>query len=37
LRHRRHYAERHYNLLGYVFPFDPVNYADRAQVRAALG
>jgi hypothetical protein len=37
LSNRRRYAQRHYNFLGYVFPFDPGDYADRAQVRAALG
>ena len=37
LANRREYARRHYKFLGYVFGFDPAEYADRARVRAALG
>ena len=37
LANRRRYAERHYNFLGYVLPFDVADYADRSHVRKALG
>ena len=38
LPNRREWARcRGVKYLGYVFPFDPASYADRAKVRAALG
>lgn len=37
LPNRREYARRNFEFLGYVFPFDPSDYADRTKVRAALG
>jgi len=37
LPNRREYARRYYHFVGYAFPFDPADYADRATVRAALG
>jgi predicted glycosyltransferase len=37
LANRREYARRHYEFVGYTFPFDPDDYADRAKVRASLG
>src|SRR5215204_5095782 len=37
LPNRREYARRHYHFVGYAFPFDPADYADRAGVRTALG
>src|SRR5215213_8681313 len=37
LTNRREYARRHYHFVGYAFGFDPADYADRAEVRSALG
>lgn len=37
LANRREYARRHYRFVGYTFPFDPADYADRKKVRSALG
>jgi hypothetical protein len=37
LPNRREYARRYFQFLGYVFPFDPGAYAERAKVRSALG
>ena len=37
LPNRREHARRHYRFVGYAFPFDPADYADRTKVRAALG
>src|SRR5215203_445116 len=37
LPNRREYARRYYHFVGYAFPFDPADYADRAGVRTALG
>jgi predicted glycosyltransferase len=37
LPNRRVYARRYYHFIGYVFPFDPADHADREKVRAALG
>ena len=37
LPNRRDYALRHYEFLGYVLPFDPARYLDRAFVREVLG
>ena len=37
LPNRRDYALRHYEFLGYVFPFDPEDYVDRSALRKALG
>lgn len=37
LPNRREYARRYYDFVGYILGFDPATYADRAQVRAALG
>jgi len=37
LPNRREYARRYYQIVGYAFPFDPADYADKARVRAALG
>jgi hypothetical protein len=37
LPNRREYARRYYHFVGYVFGFDPADYADKKQVRAALG
>jgi UDP:flavonoid glycosyltransferase YjiC (YdhE family) len=37
LPNRREYARRHYHFVGYTFPFDPADYADRTEVRAELG
>jgi UDP:flavonoid glycosyltransferase YjiC (YdhE family) len=37
LPNRREYARRYYESVGYVLPFDPEDYRDRAAVRAALG
>ncbi len=34
---RRQYAEANFNFVGYVFPFDPAEYANQAEVRAKLG
>jgi UDP:flavonoid glycosyltransferase YjiC (YdhE family) len=37
LPNRREYAVRNYEFVGYVFPFKPDSYPDRAQLRASLG
>jgi UDP:flavonoid glycosyltransferase YjiC (YdhE family) len=37
LPNRREYARRHYHFVGYAFPFDPADYADKEKVRSALG
>ena len=37
LPNRREYARRYYHFVGYAFPFDPADYADKAKVRSALG
>lgn len=37
LPNRREYAQRHYEFLGYVFPFEPEDLADRSGLRARLG
>ena len=37
LPNRRAYARRNFDFLGYVFPFDPGDFADTAKVKAALG
>ncbi len=37
LPNRRAYARRYYQFVGYIFGFDPVAYADKTKVRAALG
>jgi UDP:flavonoid glycosyltransferase YjiC (YdhE family) len=37
LPNRREYALRHYNFVGYAFPFDPGGYAEKKVARDALG
>lgn len=37
LPNRRAYARRHYEFVGYAFPFDPADYADKENIRTALG
>ena len=37
LPNRRQYAQRYFKFVGYVLPFDPAAYSDKARVRAALG
>jgi UDP-N-acetylglucosamine:LPS N-acetylglucosamine transferase len=37
LPHRRDYAKRKYQFIGYVFDFDPADYADQSKTRAKLG
>ena len=37
LPNRRRHAEAHYTFLGYVLPFHPSEYSDRAAVRRRLG
>ena len=37
LPNRREYARRFYHFVGYAFPFDPADYADKEKVRSALG
>jgi UDP:flavonoid glycosyltransferase YjiC (YdhE family) len=37
LPNRRRHALKHYDFVGYVLPFEPAAYADRASVRARLG
>ncbi|UCG56996.1 MAG: hypothetical protein JSU70_19290 [Phycisphaerales bacterium] len=34
---RREWAKANYEFIGYVFPFDPADYADKAKIRAQLG
>lgn len=34
---RRDWAKAHYKFIGYILPFDPVEYADKATTRAKLG
>jgi predicted glycosyltransferase len=36
LPNRREYARRHYRFVGYAFPFDPADYADKEKVRSEL-
>jgi len=37
LPNRREYAKANLNFVGYVFPFNPAEYADKAEIRAKLG
>jgi hypothetical protein len=37
LPNRGEHAGRHYGFVGYAFPFDPAVYANKANMRAALG
>jgi UDP-N-acetylglucosamine:LPS N-acetylglucosamine transferase len=37
LPNRRDHADKHYKFTGYVLQFDPVKYADKAEIRAKLG
>ena len=37
LPNRREYARRYYHFVGYAFPFDPADYADKKKVRSVLG
>jgi UDP:flavonoid glycosyltransferase YjiC (YdhE family) len=37
LPNRREYARRHYRFVGYTFPFEPVDFADKKEMRIALG
>lgn len=37
LPNRREYAKTNLKFVGYVFPFDPAEFTDRAKVRAQLG
>jgi Glycosyltransferase family 28 C-terminal domain len=37
LPNRREYARRYYHFVGYAFPFDPADYADKEKIRSALG
>jgi spore coat polysaccharide biosynthesis predicted glycosyltransferase SpsG len=37
LPNRREYARSYYNAVGYILPFDPAQYADRADIRERLG
>lgn len=37
LPNRRSYAEKYYRFIGYVLPFDPPDYSDRAKVKQDLG
>jgi len=37
LPNRRDYAKEYYKFIGYIFPFDPAEYADKARTRAKLG
>jgi hypothetical protein len=34
---RRDWAKAHYNFIGYILPFDPAEYTDKARTRAKLG
>ena len=34
---RRDHAEKYYKFTGYILPFDPAEYVDKAKVRAKLG
>ena len=34
---RREYAETYYEFIGYIFPFDAAEYADKARIREKLG
>ncbi len=36
LPNRREYARRYYHFVGYAFPFDPADYADKEKIRSAL-
>ncbi len=37
LPNRRDHARTHYKFTGYILPFDPAEYTDKAKVRAKLG
>jgi len=37
LPNRRDHAKTHYKFTGYILPFDPAEYADKAKVRGKLG
>ena len=37
LPNRRDHAKAHYKFIGYILPFDPAEYTDKARVRAKLG
>jgi UDP:flavonoid glycosyltransferase YjiC (YdhE family) len=37
LPNRREYARRYYHFVGYTFPFDPADYAEKKKMRSALG
>ena len=37
LPNRRDHAKAHYKFTGYILPFDPAEYTDKAKVRAKLG
>jgi predicted glycosyltransferase len=37
LPNRREYSRRYYHFVGYAFPFDPADFADKKKVRADLG
>jgi len=37
LPNRRDYAKAYYKFIGYVLPFNPAEYADKARIRAKLG
>ena len=37
LPNRRDHAKTHYQFIGYILPFDPAEYTDKARIRAKLG
>ena len=37
LPNRREWTQKHYQLLGYVLPFDPDDYRDKEKIKAELG
>ena len=37
LPNRRDHAKAHYKFTGYILPFDPAEYTDKAKIRAKLG
>jgi len=37
LPNRRDHAEAYYKFVGYIIPFDPAEYTDKARIRAKLG
>lgn len=37
LPNRREYARANYNAVGYILPFDPAQYANKAEIRKRLG